>query len=192
MFSDVSQQQTALQSAQKALAGDISDGELAALSKSTEAKVRAAVAAHAGTPLMTLLRLAADASVDVRIGVASNPRVGMPVEVFEDLAKDKNVDVVYALISNPAVPDSLIGKLGRQLHKEYSKPARARLAAAKKGLEVLPINPSHAEVLPHAEAFPEVPAFPAVQLPAVTPILEQVAQDKRARNDALDALLGGR
>ncbi|MDN4477635.1 hypothetical protein QQX10_07515 [Demequina sp. SYSU T00039] len=183
MFSDGNGQQTALQSAQKALAGNISDGELATLARSPEAKVRAAAAAHPGTPIITLLKLAQDVNADVRIGVASNPRQGIPVELFEDLAKDKNVDVVYALIGNPAVPDPVIARLGRQIHKEYAKHARARLAEAKRyGAAAAP-----APAVPAAAA--EVPAFPPTH-PASVGERAPIVAAHRVRDDALDALLG--
>lgn len=185
MFSDNHGQQTALQSAQKALAGTISDGELATLARSPEAKVRAKAAAHPSMPIITLLKLAQDVNADVRIGVASNQRAGIPIELFEDLAKDKNVDVVYAIIANPAVPDSLIAKLGRQIHKEYAKHARARLADAKKG-----VAPAVAAAPAPDIAAVEVPAFPPTQAPLAerTPIVAA----HRTRDDALDALLGNR
>ncbi|SEJ35005.1 hypothetical protein [Demequina mangrovi] len=188
MFSDSNAQQTARQSAQKAIPDGISDGELATLSRSPEAKVRAAVAAHAGTPLMTLLRLAEDRSTDVRIGLARNRRVAIPIEVREDLAKDKNVDVVYALIENPAVPEQLIAKLGRQIHKEYAKAARARLAAMKAGTWSAP--DAEAPAAAPAAALPEVPAFPpTVQAPAA-PAAPAAPHNNSARADALDILLG--
>lgn len=183
MFSDNHGQQTALQSAQKALAGNISDGELATLARSPEAKVRARAAAHPGTATITLLKLAQDVNADVRIGVASNPRRGIPVELFEDLARDKNLDVVYALIANPAVPDSVIAKLGRQFHKEYAKRARARLADAKNG-----VAPEAAVAT--APLAVEVPSFPPTQAPVVERV--PIVAAHRTRDDALDALLGHR
>lgn len=186
MFSNSNGQRTALQSAQQALAGNISDGELAVLARSPEAKVRAAAAAHPGTPVITLLKLAQDVHADVRAGVASNPRTGVPIELFEDLAKDKNVDVVYALIANPAVPDSLIAKLGRQIHKEYAKHARARLAEAKKGGA-----PAAAPTAAAETAAVEVPAFPPTG-PAPRVERTSLAAAHRTQDDALDALLGKR
>ncbi|WP_062465870.1 hypothetical protein [Demequina maris] len=184
MFSDSSAQQTARQSAQRLLRAGITDGELQTLARSPEAKVRAAVAEHPGTPLMTLLRLAEDASSDVRIGLARNRRESIPLEVREDLAKDRNVDVVYALIDNPAVPDALVAKLGRQLHKEYAKAARARIAAVKAGTWA-PAAPAAQAV---AEPVPEVPSFPTVEASAPRPAPATSA----ARADALDVLLGAK
>ncbi len=180
MFSDTNRQQTALQSAQSALTARITDGELAALARSAEVKVRAAAAAHPAVPLTTLLRLAEDEAVDVRIGVASNRRHGIPAGLFEDLAKDRNVDVVYALIANPAVPDALIARLGRQVHREYAKAARARLAKARRG-EFLPE--------PEMQAAPQGP----VVTPGATPrSTAPAASSRRVDEDALDALLGTR
>lgn len=186
MFSDTSAQQTALQSAQRAIAAGVTDGELAALSRAPEVKVRAAVAEHAGTPLTTLLKLAQDAAVDVRIGVARNRRTGIPIEVHEDLAKDKSVDVVYALIDNPSVPESLIAKLGRHLHREYAKAARARLSESKSGTWAPAVE---AAAEPAPAPTPAVPSFPAIQESTVarTPVTPMA---DRSRADALDILLG--
>ncbi|WP_062310872.1 hypothetical protein [Demequina rhizosphaerae] len=187
MFSDSSAQQTARQSVQKVIRAGITDGELQTLARSPEVKVRAAVAEHAGTPLMTLLRLAEDRSADVRIGLARNRRESIPIEVREDLAKDRNVDVVYALIDNPAVPDALIARLGRQLHKEYAKAARARIAAVKAGTWAPSALP--APVLPAGED--EVPSFATVDAPVErTP--RPAAPSPSARADALDVLLGNK
>ncbi|WP_062288168.1 hypothetical protein [Demequina phytophila] len=189
MFSDsTSAPQTARKSAQQMITAGITDGELATLSRSPEVKVRAAVAEHAGTPLMTLLRLAEDASADVRIALARNRRESIPIELREDLAKDKNVDVVYALIDNPAVPESLIAKLGRHLHKEYAKAARARAAAVKAGTWV------------PATAAPEVaPAVPELVVPTFATVEAGPARREApapttsaARADALDVLLGAK
>ncbi|WP_062461651.1 hypothetical protein [Demequina soli] len=193
MFSDsTSAPQTARKSAQQTIREGITDGELAALSRSPEAKVRAAVAAHPGTPLMTLLKLAEDASADVRMGLARNPRPGIPVELREDLAKDKNVDVVYALIDNPAVPEALISKLGRQIHKEYAKAARARSAAVKAGTWAPQVGP--APVAPAPAQDVTVPAFPTVApaSTAVRAIANPLDPNRGERADALDILLGGK
>ncbi|WP_062516679.1 hypothetical protein [Demequina gelatinilytica] len=191
MFSDSNAQQTARQSALKAIPDGVTDGELASLARSPEVKVRAAVAAHAGTPLMTLLKLAEDSAADVRIGLARNRRESIPLEVREDLAKDKNVDVIYALIENPAVPESLIAKLGRQLHKEYAKAARSRSAAVKAGTWKAPEAAVPAPAAPAAAAASaaQIPAFPpTVQAPRRT---ETTAPHNNAsRADALDVLLG--
>lgn len=127
MFSDNYSRQTALASLND-LNADLSDHELASLSRSDEAMIRAAVAERPGTPLTTLLKLCRDESATVRAGLARNPRPDMPPQVHEDLAGDKVIDVVLALIANPAVPDTLVAKLGRQFHKEYSAAARERLA----------------------------------------------------------------
>ncbi|WP_062519741.1 hypothetical protein [Demequina silvatica] len=189
MFSDsTSAPQTARKSAQQVITAGITDGELATLSRSPEVKVRAAVAEHAGTPLMTLLRLAEDTSADVRMGLARNRRASIPIELREDLAKDKNVDVVYALIDNPAVPESLIAKLGRHLHKEYAKAARARSAAVKAGTWVPETAAPEAASAP---AAPElvVPTFATVE---AAPVRREAPAPttSAARADALDVLLG--
>jgi|GEM_PF-1183528 len=180
MFSDANTQQTARQSAQQAIGAGVTDRELASLARSPEVKVRAAVAAHSGTPLTTLLKLAEDRSADVRIGLARNRRRGIPIELHEDLSKDRNVDVVYALIDNPAVPEAIIAKLGRHLHREYAKAARGRLADAKRG-----VFPGVEEAEP--EPMPEVPAFPP---PAAKVERTPVVPAHSAKSDALDALLG--
>ena len=129
MFSENYSRQTALASVQKALDPNLTDGELAFLARSEEAKVRAAVAERPATPLTTLLKLAADESQVVRAGVARNQRPDMPGDLHAQLAEDKSADVVYALIENPAVSDALIGRLARQFHTEYASAARARLSS---------------------------------------------------------------
>ncbi|WP_062387547.1 hypothetical protein [Demequina iriomotensis] len=199
MFSDSNGQQTARQSAQKAIPDGITDGGLATLARSPEAKVRAAVAAHPDTPLMTLLKLAEDVSVDVRIGLARNPRASIPVELREDLARDKNVDVIYALIDNPAVSESLIAKLGRHLHKEYAKAARARSAAVKAGTWAPSAAAAEAAAAAAAKveapAAPEVPSFPTVTaagVPAPASASAPKTHDNAERADALDVLLGNK
>ncbi|WP_084106006.1 hypothetical protein [Demequina sp. NBRC 110056] len=129
MFSENYSRQTALASVQKALDPNLSDHELAVLARSEEAKVRAAVAERPAMPLTSLLKLAQDVSPVVRAGVARNPRPDIPEDLRRDLAADKSPEVVFALIENPAVPDSIIAKLARQVHKEYAATARARLAS---------------------------------------------------------------
>lgn len=129
MFSEKYSRQTALASVQKVLDATLTDAELASLSRSDEAKIRAAVAEQPATPLTTLLKLASDESKVVRVGVARNPRPDMPADLHAQLAEDKSADVIYALIDNPVVSDALIGRLARQFHKEYASAARARLAS---------------------------------------------------------------
>lgn len=130
MFSDHYEQRTALQSAQKVLADNLTDHELARLASSEEAKVRAAVAERANTPLTTIIRLASDVAPAVRAGVARNQRVDLPIELREDLAKDKSPEVVFALIANPATPGSILGKLARGRNREYAMAAKERLQAS--------------------------------------------------------------
>jgi len=127
MFSENYARQTALGSANQALAMDLTDGELASLARSEEAKVRAAVAERANTPMTTLLLLAQDVAPAVRAGVARNPRPDLPIELRQDLAKDKSSEVVFAVIDNPATPDSVLAKLTRSFHRDYA-------AAAKKAI----------------------------------------------------------
>ncbi|WP_084039364.1 DUF2336 domain-containing protein [Demequina sp. NBRC 110053] len=129
MFSENYSRQTALASVQRALDHNLTDNELYALARSEEAKVRAAVAERPGMPLTTLLKLAEDVSPVVRAGVARNPRADIPEDLHRQLAGDKSPEVVFALIENPQVPDSVIAKLARQVHKEYAAAARARLAS---------------------------------------------------------------
>lgn len=131
MFDENYSRQTAIVSATGLVPDEITDGELAQLGRSPEAKVRAIVAARRTTPLTTLLRLQLDESPAVRAGVARNERDGMPIEIFQDLAGDKAHEVVAALIGNPMVPDSIITKLGRQRTKGYSALARKRLSGSK-------------------------------------------------------------
>lgn len=173
MLSDSEARRTALHNARRMIAQGATEGELAALGRSPEVRVRAVVAGYSGTPLTTLLRLAHDESPDVRAGVARNQRPGIPVQVFEDLAKDRSVDVVYALIDNPNVPDGLIARLARHLHREYARAARVRLADAKKG-----IRP------PMAEA-PRLARTAGAQFH-----LAFTAPDP-SRAEALDIILGG-
>lgn len=129
--------QTALESMAKALEPNLTDGELAMLSRSEEAKIRAVVAARVETPLTTLLKLSTDEAASVRAGVARNQRPEVPDDVFEQLARDKSTEVIYALIENPSVPDPIIGRLARHFHKEYSGAARARLASKGGASKVL-------------------------------------------------------
>lgn len=129
MFSENHEQRTALQSAQKVLADNLTDHELARLASSEEAKIRAAVAERANTPMTTIIRLAADIAPAVRAGVARNPRVDLPLEIREDLSKDKSPEVVYALIANPATPNSVLGKLARGRNRDYALAAKERLQA---------------------------------------------------------------
>lgn len=135
MFSENYSRQTALASATKVLAADLTDHELATLARSEEAKVRAAVAERPSTPLTSLLLLAQDVSPAVRAGVARNQRVDLPIELRQDLAKDKSSEVVFALIDNPATPESILGKFQRSFHRDYAIAAKEamnkRKAAAK-------------------------------------------------------------
>ncbi|WP_061963829.1 MULTISPECIES: hypothetical protein [Demequina] len=131
MFSENYSRQTANASASGAVPDEISEGELAQLARSPEAKVRATVAARTKTPLTSILRLLTDESPAVRAGVARNERHDMPVEIWEDLAGDKAHEVIAALIANPSVPDKVISKLARHRGKDYSASARQRLSASK-------------------------------------------------------------
>lgn len=131
MFSENYSRQTANASATSAVPDEISEGELAQLARSTEAKVRATVASRSNTPLTSILRLLTDESPAVRAGVARNQREDMPAEIWQDLAGDKAHEVISALIANPTVPDSIIAKLGRHRTKDYSAAARKRLADSK-------------------------------------------------------------
>lgn len=146
MFSELNEQQTALQSAQKILDDNLTDHDLARLASSDEAKIRSAVAERANTPMTTIIRLATDIAPAVRAGVARNQRVDLPLEIREDLAKDKSPEVVFALIANPAVPAAVLGKLARGRNREYALAARERLSgsggAAAKFLGVLGIASS--------------------------------------------------
>lgn len=129
MSTDNNPRQSALASVHKSLDPNLSDAALASLSRSDEAKVRAAVAERPATPLTTLLKLAVDKAPSVRAGVARNERPDIPIELHKQLAHDKAVEVIYALIENPAVSDQIIGRLARHFHKEYASAARKRLAS---------------------------------------------------------------
>lgn len=131
MFSENYSRQTANASATSAVPDELSEGELAQLARSPEAKVRATVGARTATPLTSVLRLLTDEAPSVRAGVARNERPDMPTEIWEDLAGDKAHEVIVALISNPAVPDKVIAKLGRHRTKDYSAAARKRLSDSK-------------------------------------------------------------
>ena len=124
MFSENYSRQTAIASATKVLAPDLTDHELATLARSEEAKVRAAVAERPTTPLTSLLLLAQDVAPAVRAGVARNPRPDLPIELRQDLAKDKSPEVVYALIESPATPDALLSKLSHSFHRDYAGAAK--------------------------------------------------------------------
>lgn len=129
--------QTALESMEKALDPNLTDGELATLSRSDEAKIRAVVGSRVETPLTTLLKLATDEAAAVRAGVARNRRPEIPEDLFDQLSRDKSLEVIYALIENPTVPDSIIGRLARHYHKEYSAAARTRMSAKGGAAKVL-------------------------------------------------------
>lgn len=129
--------ETALESMAKAMDPDLTDGELATLARSEEAKIRAVVGSRAQTPMTTLLKLANDEVPGVRAGVAKNQRPGIPEDLFDQLSRDKSLEVVMAIIDNPTVPDSIIGRLARHYHKEYSAAARARLSAKGGAAKVL-------------------------------------------------------
>lgn len=140
MFSENYSRQTAIASATKVLAADLTDHELATLARSEEAKVRAAVAERPTTPLTSLLLLAQDVSPAVRAGVARNPRTDLPIEMRQDLARDKSSEVVYAIIENPATPDSVLSKFTRSFHRDYAMAAKEainrRKDAAKAGIDL--------------------------------------------------------
>jgi len=140
MFSENYSRQTAIASATKVLAADLTDHELATLARSEEAKVRAAVAERPNTPLTSLLLLAQDVAPAVRAGVARNSRADLPIELRQDLAKDKSSEVVYALIDNPATPDSILSKFTRSFHRDYAVAAKEALnkrkTAAKAGIDL--------------------------------------------------------
>jgi len=131
MFSENYSRQTAIASATKVLAADLTDHELATLARSEEAKVRAAVAERANTPLTSLLLLAQDVAPAVRAGVARNPRPDLPVEMRQDLARDKSSEVVYALIDNPATPEAILTKFTRSFHRDYAAAAKETLNKRK-------------------------------------------------------------
>ena len=131
MFSENYSRQTAIASATKVLAADLTDHELATLTRSEEAKVRAAVAERPTTPLTSLLLLAQDVSPAVRAGVARNPRADLPIEMRQDLARDKSSEVVYAIIDNPATPDALLSKLSHSFHRDYAGAAKKAIYERK-------------------------------------------------------------
>lgn len=119
---------TATATAHLAVGPHLTDHELATLARSHESKVRAAVAEREATPLTSLILLAQDTSPAVRCGVARNPRADLPLSIRQDLARDRSPEVLFALIANPAVPRSVIAKIARARHKEYSAAARRRLS----------------------------------------------------------------
>jgi len=131
MFSENYSRQTAIASATKVLAADLTDHELATLARSEEAKVRAAVAERPTTPLTSLLLLAQDVSPAVRAGVARNQRADLPIEMRQDLSKDKSSEVVYAVIENPATPDSILSKLSHSFHRDYAGAAKQAIYERK-------------------------------------------------------------
>ncbi len=128
MFSSKHTQETALASLRQALDSGLGGNELAKLASSPEALVRATVAAHPGTSLLSLLRLAEDESASVRAAVARNPRQAMPEDLHERLAEDKHAEVRLALAGNPSVPRSILVKLARGRDKDVQLVARTRLA----------------------------------------------------------------
>jgi hypothetical protein len=129
MFSEgYESDKTALGRVNQVMRDDLTDGELAVLGRSEEAKIRAAVAERPLTPLLTLLKLSSDEAAVVRAGVARNPRSDIPIEVREALAKDKDISVLLALIRCPAVPEPILRKLGRSWNKEVAAAAKKRIA----------------------------------------------------------------
>jgi hypothetical protein len=118
---------TALGSVQKAMASVTSDADLAALARSPEAKIRAAVGESPLTPLTTLLLLSSDEAPTVRAAVARNPRPDIPVQIRETLAEDKSVEVLFGLIKCPALPEHLLSKLARSSVKEISVAAKDQM-----------------------------------------------------------------
>ncbi len=179
MYSDSIAPYAGSGSAQQSSTVTADDGDLVTLARSSDVKVRASVAAHPCTPLTTLLKLAEDPAAEVRRGVARNTRRGIPVQVHEDLARDGNCDVIYALIDNPVVPTAVIARLGRQVHRAYSRAARARLADARKGVafEGVRTDPT----------VPELPRQPR----AVAAVYSLELTQPRSRAEAIDILLAG-
>ncbi len=127
MFSeDYEGGRTALNSVAAVMRDDLTDGELAALARSEQLKVRAAVGERVRTPLTSLLILAADESPAVRAGVARNPRVDIPVELRETLAQDKSAEVLLALIQCPVVPEKILSRLARSWNRDVASAAKRR------------------------------------------------------------------
>lgn len=114
--------------APKPLDPSLSDNDLAQLSRSEEAAVRAGVAAHPNTPLTIILKLARDEAQSVRAGVARNPRTGIPEDVWLELAQDPSSEVVFAMLTNDSAPDAAITRIARGKHKDAVGPAKARLS----------------------------------------------------------------
>jgi len=122
---------TALGSVQMAMASVTSDADLATLARSSEAKIRAAVAEAPQTPLTTLLILASDEAPSVRAGVARNPRTDLPVEIRETLAQDKSVEVLFGLVKCPAVPEHILSKLAKSSVKDLAAAAKEKMQAPR-------------------------------------------------------------
>jgi hypothetical protein len=122
---------TAIGSAQKAMASVTSDADLAALARSPEAKIRAAVGESPLTPLTTLLLLARDEAPVVRAAVGRNPRPDLPVEVREALAQDKSAEVLFGLVKCPAIPQHVLARLAKSNVREVAVAAKSRMEAPR-------------------------------------------------------------
>jgi len=84
-------------------------GVLNFLSKDSDSRVRADVAAHRNTPAESLRRLSADPDVDVRRAVARNNDT--PIDVIESLVFDKSRDVRRMVVHHPHTSGLMLRRL---------------------------------------------------------------------------------
>ncbi|MGO8996595.1 MAG: hypothetical protein ACLQVI_25050 [Polyangiaceae bacterium] len=114
---------------------------IAALARSQDEDVRAAVAANPSTPVETASALHEDPEDDVRVAVAM--RAGLPATVYEALARDTVADVRKAIAARTDVPSAVLSSLGgdtevdvlRALAANPSTPAEALAKIAASGDE---------------------------------------------------------
>lgn len=83
---------------------EASASELLALAGSSDARIRAGVAARPDAPMSVLIHLAQDPKSSVREALAGNPAVASMGSVLGILTADPSADVLVALVENPAIP----------------------------------------------------------------------------------------
>ncbi len=136
MFSEDYAVRTALSSAERAKDPNLTDNDLAELSRSDEVKVRAAVGERVETPLTVLVRLASDPAPAVRAAVGRNPRRDIPLEVRSQLVQDKSAEVLHALIRCETLPEEILQKLARSWNRDVALAAKVAQKARKKSAAV--------------------------------------------------------
>ncbi|MDN4474071.1 hypothetical protein [Demequina zhanjiangensis] len=112
----------------QAAAGDRLDPqEIAEMARSRDRAVRAAIAARPDIPMPTMLRLATDRSVEVRIALAGNRAIARSSALLDALAQDPSVEVRLALVGNSATPVHTLQALALRARGPESDAATGRL-----------------------------------------------------------------